>query len=93
MNRAKLRIIVCLAASLFMLLALPSLTNFTSKSAYAMGWKPPPPDPGQDDGGRGYRGRGDRGGGRHSSSPEPATWLLIGSGLGGLALYRKIRKK
>jgi hypothetical protein len=24
---------------------------------------------------------------------EPATWLLLGSGLGGLALYRKLRKK
>ena len=85
MRKTKLRIIVCLAISLFMLLAVPCLTSLTIDSAYALGRRPPLPPPG-DDG-------GDDGGGRHGAAPEPATWLLIGSGLGGVALYRKIRKK
>ena len=93
MRKTKLRTILCLAISLFMLLAVPSLTNFTIESAYAMGWQPPPPDPapdpGQGDRDQGDRGRGGRGGGRHSSSPEPATWILIATGAGGLVLLRK----
>ena len=92
MRKTKLRTILCLAISLFMLLAVPSLTNFTIESAYAMGWQPPPPDPAPDPG-QGDRGRGGRGGGRHSSSPEPATWILIATGAGGLALLRKKSKK
>ena len=87
MRKTKLRTILCLAISLFMLLAVPSLTNFTIESAYAMGWQPPPPDPEPDP------GREGRGGGRHSSAPEPATWLLIATGAGGLALLRKKSKK
>jgi hypothetical protein len=90
MSRTKLAIVVCLALSLFVLFAAPSLTSFTSESAYAMGIGPPPPrhpelDPDGD--------CGDGGGGRHSRAPEPATWLLIGSGAAGLVFLRKKLKK
>jgi hypothetical protein len=97
MRRTKLKTIVCLALSLFVLLMVPSLTSFAIESAYAMGWEPPPPDPapdpGQGDTGRGRGGR--RGGNRHSSAPEPSTLLLIatGAGAGGLVLLRKKLKK
>lgn len=85
MNGSCLKILICALFALFMVCGPMSLTMTATPSglAYAQpppGQRPPPgnrPPPGQ----------------RHSSSPEPATWLLMATGAGGLALLRKKFKK
>ena len=80
---------MCALLTLFMVFGPMSLTITATPSglAYAQNDN----DQGQDnnDQGQNYDG----GGRRHSSSPEPATWLLIASGAGGLILFRKKFKK
>ena len=81
MGSSYLKILIFAVLALFMVFGPMSLTITATPSglAYAQpppGQRPPPenrPPPGQ----------------RHSSSPEPATWLLIGSGVAGLVLLRK----
>ena len=77
MNLSRFKRVVIVVLSLIFFAAL-SLTIFSSGSAYAMGRKPPlPVDKGDSP----------------VSVPEPATWLLIGSGVGALVLFRKKLKK
>ena len=66
-----------------------TITATPSGLAYA---QPPPGQIGQP----GPLPPGHRGpppGQRHSSSPEPTTWLLLATGAGGLILFRKKFKK
>ena len=80
MNGSFFKIAICVLVTLFMVFSPMALSIKATPSGLAYAQN-------DDDQGQDYDGD------RHSSSPEPATWLLLGSALGGAALYRKIRKK
>ena len=86
MSREKLKIVICLAAALCLLLAPIFLVVNSNGVAHA---KKPPGQIGKP----GKPSPGHIGPPPHASSPEPATWLLIGSGAAGLVLLRKKLKK
>ena len=87
MNGSFFKIAICVLVTLFMVFSPMALTIKATPSGLAYAQNDD--DQGQDYGDQGQDYDGDR----HSSAPEPATWLLLGSALGGAALYRKIRKK
>ena len=83
MGSSYLKILIFAVLALFMVFGPMSLTITATPSglAYAQ-----PPGQGGTPPGHGGTPPGQQ---RHSSSPEPATWLLIGSGVAGLVLLRK----
>jgi hypothetical protein len=82
MRGTKVKIRTLLVVGVFLLLALLS----SSGPVYAWGYRPPYKPPIHHPG-------GDGGSDPVAPVPEPATWLLVGSGTAGLMLIRKKVKK
>ena len=91
MGSSYLKILIFAVLALFMVFGPMSLTITATPSGLAYAQPPghggTPPGQGGTPPGHGGTPPGQQQ--RHSSSPEPATWLLIGSGVAGLVLLRK----
>jgi hypothetical protein len=85
MRSAKAKILTLLVGAVFLLLALLS----SSGPLYAWGYRPPDNPPAHHGPGHHQSGNDDP----VAPVPEPATWLLVGSGLAGLVLLGKKFKK
>ena len=104
MVRSRLKILFCVTISISLLLAPFALDVFPDGNAFGMGKRgsdnddAPPIQPSSTSWTK-YKTQNEKGdsGANHQGSPvpvpEPTTLLLVGAGLGGLAILRKKFKK